>query len=160
MGNKYYTPEKEEFHPGFKYEVFQKGEVYDPKVLTTFPIETEDKWLSFKYPDPFLGYNLDRMFKTYIIRVKYLDEEDIESVGFNYSENRFINKPHHKINVILFRKQKDSSFYYEIVKDELSLNVNIVLKQINSGFSKLLFQGDIKNKSEFKKLLKQLNVQN
>ena len=65
MKDKYYTPEIEEFHVGFEYEVnygkdrwVKEGLHYAPQVVT----------LPYK--------NLEN------IRVKHLDREDIESLGF------------------------------------------------------------------------------
>ena len=77
MEEGYYIPDITEFHVGFEYEVFEKGQLYDPKFMYFMPHEEKDKWYKFKYPDPFFGYKLDSLFKKEL-RVKYLDKEDIE----------------------------------------------------------------------------------
>ena len=125
---KYYVPFLNEFHVGFEYEVLQKGKT-DPHLLTTFPVETEDKWYSYTFPDPFLGFRLDKMFETYTIRVKYLDEQDIKDL--NLPDNVFV----------------------------ILENVSDVEIYINSmDIEHRHFSGTVKNKSELKRLLKQLGI--
>jgi hypothetical protein len=125
--------------------------------------ETEDKWYKFQFPDPFLGYNLKRLFETYKIRVKYLDREDIESESFNYKP---ING---EKDVMLFNSdRKDSrgekvSLIYNpksnwllVFTGEWSITV---WEEYNAyNFNPTLFAGYIKNATEFKKILKQLNI--
>lgn len=138
--SKYYTPEIEEFCVGFEYEIFQKGETYNPDVMYLMAPKEDDEWYKFKYPDPFLGYNLDRMFKTYKIRVKYLSKEDIESLGFNTEDNGECYNL--QIGFDLYGLYPWENNRIHITKD-----------------MKTLFDGIIKNKSELKKLLKQLQIE-
>ena len=148
MENKYYTPKIEEFHVGFKYEVFQKGEVYDPNFMYLIPPDTEDKWIKYIYPDPFLGYNLDKMFKTYIIRVKYLDREDIES--FNFHRDKIRSKINGNFG------GTDGFWYLDYspytLKGEFESKTKVT---IWAGTVKM-FEGYIKNKLELMKVFIQI----
>jgi hypothetical protein len=127
MKDKYYTPEIEEFHVGFEYEVnygkdkwVKEGLHYAPQVVT----------LPYK--------NLEN------IRVKHLDREDIEECGaeFQFIESLDCLPP--------------------IVSEHFQLGeITIIFKDNNICIHKnygVLFQGTIKNKSELKRLLKQLGI--
>lgn len=83
-------------------------------------------------------------FESYIndaveteFRVKYLDQEDIEECGFV--------------------KLKDKDYVFCKGSKNLFIQPNNTIK-ITSIFHNTLFEGTIKNKSELKKLLKQLNI--
>lgn len=84
---KYFTPNIEDFHIGYQYEIFQKGKPYDINVMHFMPQPEEDTWVKMTYPDAFLGYNLKRMFEIYQIRVPYLTKEQIEAEGWEYVKN-------------------------------------------------------------------------
>ncbi len=144
MKDKYYTPTKEEFHVGFEYEVFQKGEEYNPNFMYLMTPDTEDKWVKFTFPDPFLGYNLDRMFKTYNMRVKHLDKDDIEKLGFNTEDNGECYNKSIGWMIIGIYPWEDVNGEPNEYKISVDMNTN--------------FHGIIKNKSELKRLLKQLNI--
>jgi len=80
MENKYYTPTIEEFHVGFEFEFRHSDYKEDGwKKFTTpvFNMEREDC--------PFACQTLEEY------RVKYLDREDIESLGFTRINNSFLN---------------------------------------------------------------------
>lgn len=150
MKDKYYTPTKEEFYIGFEYEVLQKApEPNSPTSLhfTFLPELTEDTWFKYKYPDPFLGYNLDKLFKVNDIRVKYLDKDDIEDLGFKHlGDNNF-----------LLRNDNCDWSRIEMQLDEKNTNIEIGNCMSYEDYM-CFFNGSIKNKSELKVLLKQLNI--
>jgi len=75
MKNKYYTPTIEEFHVGFEYE-YQDGVDKDNKDVWKKTICTKS---DFRY----LSKTKIKDFR----RVKYLDREDIESLGFTCYQN-------------------------------------------------------------------------
>ena len=86
------------------------------------------------------------------IKVKYLDKEDIESLGFIYKENRGMSEH----NGVMFIK-----------KDPLFEKANFTIRYwVTTGAYRLrierisgcLFEGNIRNKSELKVLLKQLGI--
>lgn len=127
--NKYYTPSIDEFYVGFECEFL-------------LPQWEEEGW-KFNYIDATYDlYVLEQLITLERVRVKYLDKEDIESLGFIcevISEN-----------------------YLSFFKDDLWLQLTTI-----SGITKLaikdqetfLFIGTIKNINELRKLLKQLGIE-
>ena len=131
MKNKYYTPELEEFYVGFEFEEFYN-----------------DQWNSKVYISGyFLNYNMDCLFgkDKDKIRVKYLDREDIESLGWKFEEEcpTWIS--------FNMSGEKNLTLYKESKKVEILIPDN----PLQYHYS---FAGTIKNKSELKKLLKQLGI--
>jgi hypothetical protein len=135
MENKYYQPQIEEFRVGFEYEQLSINPQED------ITVSNEIKYEKCKFPDPFLGYRLDRLNLSNI-RVKYLDKEDIESLGFYQITNNCFNLPINEDNELRI-----------LFKD------NEILIYFADRYSDLLFQGTIKNLSELKVLLKQLFIE-
>jgi len=139
METKYYTPDISEFFVGFEYEEL-------------FP----DKW-KHVYMDIFEleGCNLDSMIYSKDLRVKYLDKEDIEELGFEGNES----------NSVYFSKKDcltsagtnflDCRLVHWFGKENRELDIYAVYGKDDEN---LIFRGIIKNKSELKKLLKQLNI--
>jgi len=142
MKNKYYTPEIEEFHVGFECEIqsswgMQKG-IY-PSILRE---------------DTLTGFQLQKIGETETlkkvisgIRVKYLDKKDIESLGFSYY------KTHPGMEQMEFDKGEYELTYDPNFKGKQWLRINL-----EGEGDVTLFSGSIKNLSELKILLKQLNI--
>lgn len=130
--DKYYTPEIEEFHVGFEYESHE-----DPRV--------DDGWMEQQVSE----LSLKNIYQYYFndsdtdIRVKYLDQEDIESLEWKRSWN--------DCGWIGY----DLKDFYMKVTDRLE--VSIYDNHIVGG--SIMFKGNIQNKSELKKLMKQLNIE-
>ena len=130
---KYYTPEIEEFHIWFEYEWKCDG--------------TKTDWTRSVCDSNMNPLDCDcRRINDY--RVKYLDKEDIESFGFDHDQTT-----------------KDGSDYYKgslISDSEFRLNTNkqnpTLINIWNLRNNEQIFCGIIKNKSELKVLLKQLNI--
>lgn len=121
---KYYTPELEEFFPGFEFEE-----------------SFEEKWykrICWRGDYPKL-FDEDTDYETEY-RVKYLDEQDIKELGF---ESVWLEG-----NVQTFNKGN-------IV---ISWWINSTHIRINYTSGWQLFDGQIKNKSELRKLMKQLGI--
>ena len=124
--NKYYTPDISEFHVGFEYECSSdKGELWYSVI-----IEQLKDYLTLEDD---LRYDL--------VRVKYLDKEDIEGLGFEHVGSLWFKD----INNFKIRKWKDRE-------------LDIYKHYISDNEDQLIFRGSIKNKSELVKLLKQLGV--
>ena len=126
--SEYYTPSIEEFYVGFEYEHLNKE---------------CDSWLPCFYEtmlDQRGNSKLDELNMS-LEKVKYLDKEDIESLGFTVAKN----DPY-------WYDYKNSRFY--LYKD------NPISKYwtISDEESQFGFTGSIKNISELKVLLKQLNI--
>lgn len=149
--DKYYTPDISEFYVGFEYEVFQKGTSADPNVMYFMPHNEEDQYFKFKFPDPFYGFHLDKLLNKQEIRIKYLDKEDIESLGFNQISNDCFNLPIKEYRGRL--NQKVRILIRQTILIYLAMDMNYSDKD-----NLVLFTGNIKNKSELIKLLKQLEI--
>lgn len=136
MNDKYYTPTIEEFHIGFEYEVLINREwkqvsIDDSERLSYFMFHTTNESLQ---KDPI------------VIRVKYLDKEDIESLGWIPDSSGF-DKYWSKI--IDIKDGSDWQINYQFENNFLT---------IYDWSSEIRFRGFIKNKSELKVLLKQLGI--
>jgi hypothetical protein len=132
--DKYYVPEISEFHVGFEYEqISSLGETWCEMISTT----AED--LDVLTTEIELGY----------VRVPYLTAEDIQIEGYE----------------MLFEISPSGDTYFK--KDKVTIwcdfNRHMVRVHYNDdGNNIVLFQSlgdsDIKNKSEFKKILKMIGV--
>ena len=128
--DKYYTPEIKEFHIGFEYEY----EDINESGSTTSWYKTVIKENECYIIDQHLKYSDDLN-----LRVKYLSREDIESLGWKFNTDLYIR------NNLTLQVHKDSITikYY----DNFNNDSRTLVEQIN-----------IKNKSEFITLLKQLRI--
>lgn len=131
---KYYTPKIEEFHVGFEYEVeLNSGEWVKHEISTLSELNFED-W-SVKQND---------------VRVKFLDIEDIKSLGWEEQYGKYVidkstDFPNERI---IFTLLFNGSTNIEIFKTSLT--------SYRNHNEKMQFK--INNKSEFRKLMYQLNV--
>ena len=147
MMSKYYQPEIEEFHFGFEFEVGIEEDVDIAYVKSDI-----NKWVKSIFK-PNYGSDID-IARYRITRVKYLDQEDIEDI---------LKRPQLKGDDVELNFQyiaEDNSFYefdYDTEYKELTVEI---FKPNGDGTHNCytLFKGVIKNKSEFKKLLKQLKI--
>jgi len=142
----YYTPAIEEFHVGFKCEKLyfndhptHKGErlVWGEEII--------DKYL--------LGDIIEDEDPEYIInnyRVKYLDREDIESCGWKYQHSTFEFEAKSSKQMLAFTKD---TYLLKYIPENQSLRID------DDYIDMIQFCGFIKNISELKKLMKQLNIQ-
>jgi len=147
--NKYYKPSLEEFHIGFELEI---------KTHELRPWE-KHTWLPGDQAKSVSNY-LDQ------IRVKYLDSEDIESLGFNANlqcpwENRFLLGDDYFKSILYelggLDKGKIIYFIYKEKATENKYHIHYYDKE-NGSTPLPLFVGKLKNKSELCKLLTQLGI--
>lgn len=125
MENKYYTPEIEEFHVGFEYE-YNIGQLWQEEIF--------NRGVGFA-PNPTVED----------CRVKYLDREDIESLGFKRIDP--CRKDWEMYNV---------GDYAIRIKDGEDRFLRIFKFSQRYVMGEALFKGIIKNKSELKRVLKQI----
>ena len=143
MENKYYTPEIEEFHVGFNYENKNFG-----KWINTIYDGMPTLMSKSYYDDCGCEYiAVEDDIKDSLVRVKYLDKEDIESLGFVLQIVELGQDTN--INELGIFKKGDDSCYGTYFSDNVHGEKNIEL--FNTYFY-------IKNKSELKILLKQLGI--
>ena len=129
MNKKYYTPEISEFHAGFEYEIFHNNEwkkTMPPKrsIGNDFIFEIKNMGHWNANPKP---------------RVKHLDKEDIESLGF--IDKKLMTSDNREISIM-----GDLQGDFEIYDTD------------DTGHCICKFNGAIKNKSELKILMKQLKI--
>lgn len=157
--NKYYTPGIEEFCVGFEYESRAAG--YGAEwIKETIYAMFRDGWES----------NIDDVLAMYEdggdeFRVKYLDQQDIEDCGFGnkrksvwdwYELNKtFRMRSGHHISKIKLIHDRSNEFL-EVTDEDICPNIKIWGDF--SGTDEVLFEGLVKNKTEFKKILKQIGV--
>lgn len=131
MENKYYTPEIEEFHVGFEFEQFENNNWQQ----TTLESDEAERF--------FVMLNAYEL-KDFV-RVKHLDREDIESLGWK-----------------LFKQGNVNFFTFRMfTNDDIQMHFSFG-QPAKIGFSTREgeeFSGlKIKNKSELRKLMQQLNI--
>jgi len=146
----YYTPSIEEFYVGLEYERF-----------------CNTVWNKYKYSQ----FGQDKLTTVFYkiqekeIRVKYLDKDDIESLGFEYDvdqsgeEYPSLYEEHGCSNAYILDKQLDSINTCWIIY-HFSDNFLTIERIVNCSSSKddMLFRGTIKNKSELKRILEMIGV--
>lgn len=134
--SKYYTPEIEEFIYGLKYEMKPTNYGWERSREFLYPESIHDL-IHLHGPTALEPYiNKER------IRVKYLDREDIESLGFKGQEANSVYYKRDGYRLVLWPHGFITSIY----------------KVYNGSEEEKIFDGCIKNKSELKKLLKQLKI--
>ena len=130
--NKYYTPELEEFHVGFEYEIEDLGDDGRTRVWRPQIFEGEET----------RTYFIEELEKGEM-RVKHLDREDIESLGFTNINNYFF-------------ELRTQFFIYRL---NLSKTITIESRYIaQKGFASVVFSGTLKNKSELISQLKRCGI--
>jgi len=143
---KYYTPAIEEFHVGFEceYAEYLKG-LRD----LNWDTSTEEDFGEFKQT-VYEGENILTFGRRGMVRVKYLDTEDIESLGFHYdgAYNWFSSKSLAVIHNA-----------HVIIKNNYCEKMLEVILLYGNSSEEVVFSGIIKNKSELKKLLKQIGYE-
>jgi hypothetical protein len=143
MEEKYYTPSIEEFHVGFEFEQLvrlRKG--------GQTPIETKE-WIN-KIVFPNIPIYSGKGYEDYIYRVKYLDQEDIESLGGEVNSWSNVDG-----GGMIYNFSKFCLFLHDGFR--LSITIPSLNIHTNKGFyHHTVFDGEIKNKSELKRVLKMI----
>lgn len=147
--DKYYTPEIQEFHIGFMFE------------YKTFQGEKEEIWESMSVgEDTFSLNSYTNPFKIKT-RVKYLDGDDIMSLGFEVANDEGNTyKSLNKLRGLSAGDDRTLFVQHECFRTPAGqMRINTwVWWQENRGTEITVFEGSIKNKSEFRKLLKQIHA--
>jgi hypothetical protein len=131
MENKYYTPTIEEFHVGFEYEVLAGTD-----------------WVNTQIHVENITLNIDRVINHIeTCRVKYLDKEDIESLGFEHKGSLWFDFKKYFWKIRKWNKNEIDLYYCFATMD-----------MTGEDDKELRFRGAIKNKSELIKLMNQLNI--
>ncbi len=136
MTEKYYTPSIEEFHLGFEYEELIEN-TWIERVLRESIMYIDNANSKFKG----VAFSIEKE----PVRVKYLDQEDIESLGW-IIEKRFNN-----LNCFI-----KNNYVLSLSLTNGSIMIHRKVDNIQELFTD--FSGFIKNKSELIRLMKQLNI--
>lgn len=130
MENKYYVPSIEEFHVGFEFEH-----------------DNSREWVKHTLDNSHSLIEVDKDIYINRIKVKYLDKEDIESFGFKVE--------------VLDLGQDTNDEELDITINNVSVGTFFLDKTVHNCNLKLYNSFyNIRNKSEFKRLLQQLNILN
>lgn len=138
---KYYQPNIEEFHVGFEFEILNtEGFFFIPSKETG----TWNKTLVHNGIFTNLE-NIEKLLFDKQIRVKHLDREDIESLGLVFRNS--------------FRDKEVYDEYYFLGGFlQYWCNSQTILIESDGHERRGNFIGTIKNKSELKRLMQQLNI--
>lgn len=152
--NKYYTPSIKEFYVGFECEVnWNKG--YENK-FTPLTIDIKDK--NGVYTNTLQEVIIAYDDKYAEFRVKYLDQKDIESLGWiKQSEDipkiSCYKESYKKDNYFLIHVK--DNFYKIVVFDIAEESDKLGLHEM---YIPERFLGKLKNKSELKRLMEMLEI--
>ncbi len=140
MKDKYYTPAIEEFHVGFEYE-YKERRVWKKDELGISDVISGNCGAN-EYVENGMDAIVDELEKCNI-RVKHLDREDCISLG-------------------LKEKIWGNESGYFIIGDftigVYGTGLFCTVSQNDGGNKIMRFSGDLKNKSELKKILQQTNA--
>lgn len=148
MKNKYYTPEIEEFHVGFEceWQCKVRNETWNEQVC-------DGDLVSIAY-DSIEHSDEDEPYEEQF-RVKYLDKQDIEEV----LKVRQLKGDDIELNFQILLSDSEDFYEVDYETDTLKLTVELFKETDKNKYScYTLFSGKIKNKTEFKRLLKQLDL--
>lgn len=153
--DKYYTPEIEEFHVGFEFE-------YLPAI---FESGKEPEWINYQWKNKIATVGLNEncisiggfSMKSESLRVKKLDSEDIESLGWKrqtqYAESYSVFENKDSVD-----NKTDWTIRYDKT-DSRAVIERVRWAPKGIGWDKRdAFVGTIKNKSELRRLMKQLGI--
>jgi hypothetical protein len=149
---KYYVPEIEEFCLGFEYEIsgfIQSGITYfvgNVGEWTKFKLTKENYDNPDAYGATMLG-SLGQLISLGRVRVKRLDREDVESFGLVYAGWKRVSHDY-------YGKMENKDVAVHVFNDN-TVTVSVrVDGMIESECTNVI----IKNKSELKRILKQVGV--
>ena len=157
MENKYYTPDITEFHIGFEYEAEDlhdnlKDRCWRKQVAEWCDLDViSDDW----------EHEYENFSSNY--RVKYLDKEDIEDCNWRYYGSSTTEGMMYMETFLYGKESRKYALNIDWVNSQegLMISINIHNSNCNSCLcnnSNIIFIGKIKNKSELKRLIKQLNI--
>lgn len=148
--NKYYTPKGEEFHRGFRFEMPDRdGE--------------SESWKRYHYKlTPGANFDIDKLCSHHqktmkeLVRVKYLDRDDIEELGWEWVQTKEIpnDDGDFKIQTFMYYENSGNIFQLTIIDE----SVRITAKGVNRLRNGTLFAGDVKNYNELERVMFQVGI--
>lgn len=135
---KYYVPKIQEFYVGFDFESFDPGGLKEYK-------ETQ-----YSLNNAIFIENLyEKGYQSAYVRVKCLDREDIESLGFDHDQTT-------KDGAVFYKGNLVDKNQWCLTADKMNYREISIYDANGNSYS--VFHGVIKNKSELKKLMLQLGI--
>lgn len=164
---RYYYPAIEELHVGFECEVGQeetvqidRKEYWEKAIIQEKQEDIEFGCLSIMVAQgKQLEKNVFDDHSAYKIRIKHLDKDDFESLGWKQSgltKELFIKKGYFQLfgetlkNVYVNFNHGITQIFYLYFDEE---------GRVKENLTTYIFRGVLKNKSELKKIMQQLNIQ-
>lgn len=153
---KYYTPTIEEFHVGFEYQSLQDGR--SPEMDASWSKEVIETSADL---EEFLNYyNHDHIDD---LRVKYLDKEDIESLGWIQEPIDSKFKSMYHLEAPIYKIINNGTFLLttKLLTNKIIIKSPNFIRDGSGNFKDYItkaYELEIKNKSELSKLMKQLNI--
>ena len=160
--SKYYIPEISEFHVGFECELKNSSHPVNFEWEKFKIIGVDDGEISGRLMD-WSFYNSKNAISDESIRVKYLDQSDIESLGWVIRDFHADGSPMLMggTEIYFYKENKhdrEIEFRFSIKGNYSILIFTNKENWIDYEKYSTLFQGTIKNKSELIKLMQQLNI--
>lgn len=143
MKGKYYTPNIEEFHVGFEVEILD---------IINWPKSNKEEWKKHicsprEFYQPLNFRCILENPEDY--RVKFLDKEDLETLGFTYNE-----KQDYYVSEKTYRGISTGDDKKLIIDYDFADNHMVIYYKSNRGEEYIKFEGTIKNLTELKMILK------
>ena len=142
---KYYIPTIEEFHVGFEFEEEFKNPNWHKLMKPRIDVY---EFIKIKLDTSHSISRIISKIKKEKVKVKYLNREDIESLEWVATPNRD--------HIYNYRDDHNS---YQLHFDDLTRKEGQGVGITIYGMDSIVFQGYIKNKSEFKKIMIMLDLE-
>lgn len=146
MENKYYTPSIEEFHVGYEFEIkSNRADSYCRR-------EDENEYTKVVFHPSDVPFAIQQDILQGNIRCKILDRQDIEELGWEYSET-------YSENDIFTKKVAIVRGEYEAILHHVEFTKWVMIYLKNETESHTVFAGHIRNKSQLRQLMSWLNIE-
>lgn len=147
--NKYYTPKDEEFHRGFRFEMPNRdGE--------------PGSWKLYAYKHtPGANFDIDELCSHHqktmkeLVRVKYLNQDDIEELGWEWVQTREIPGDD-DLTMHTFMHYENVGNIFQLTL--IGGSVKIIAKGVDASRNGVLFLGEIKNYNELERVMFQVGI--
>lgn len=147
--SKYYTPDIEDLFVGYECEM-QWSCGYDP-TWTPYTIRVTDEEGAYGE----IGFTFDMLDDgASAVRTKYLSQEDIEGLGWEYDEDSIRQLP-----LLRFVKYESGRVCNALWLDEDEHTIDIIENNFNGGGGYFtIFKGECKSINELRKIMKMIGI--
>lgn len=155
--NLYYTPTISEFYIGFEYE-YMNGDRWEESEMRIQDYKSDGP--DYERSDSWFEEEILRGIRT--VRVKYLDQFDIESLGWELSYIKHSPFTGKNLNVYVLNIENGFNTGINYTLEQLDNKQYLISSESYSSYGgetyKMAF--NLNNKSELIKLMQQLNINN